>query len=220
MSPATDLQDRVLRELRFDPRVEASKIGVTATPNGTVTLTGTVNSYTEKLAAEEAAKRVAGVRAIANDIEVVLPGTSRRSDTAIAEAALNALKSRATPLDNIKVIVKNGWVTLEGEVEYYYQKQEAERAVSVLAGVTGVTNNIRVRPVPHTPKEEEVKKEIEDALIRSARLDARSITVEVRGTNVMLRGSVRSWAEREEAENAAWAVPGVLEVETRIEVTP
>jgi len=203
MSPATDLQDRVLRELRFDPRVEASKIGVTATPNGTVTLTGTVNSYTEKLAAEEAAKRVAGVRAIANDIEVALPGTSRRSDTAIAEAALNALKSRATPLDNIKVIVKNGWVTLEGEVEYYYQKQEAERAVSVLAGVTGVTNNIRVRPVPHTPKEEEVKKEIEDALIRSARLDARSITVEVRGTNVMLRGSVRSWAEREEAENAA-----------------
>ena len=220
MSPATDLQDRVLRELRFDPRVEASKIGVTATPNGTVTLTGTVNSYTEKLAAEEAAKRVAGVRAIANDIEVVLPGTSRRSDTAIAEAALNALKSRATPLDNIKVIVKNGWVTLEGEAEYYYQKQEAERAVSVLAGVTGVTNNIRVRPVPHTPKEEEVKKEIEDALIRSARLDARSITVEVRGTKVILRGSVRSWAEREEAENAAWAVPGVLEVENRIEVTP
>jgi osmotically-inducible protein OsmY len=220
MSPATDLQDRVLRELRFDPRVEASKIGVTATPNGTVTLTGTVNSYTEKLAAEEAAKRVAGVRAVANDIEVVLPGTSRRSDTAIAEAALNALKSRATPLDNIKVIVKNGWVTLEGEVEYYYQKQEAERAVSVLAGVTGVTNNIRVRPVPHTPKEEEVKKEIEDALIRSARLDARSITVEVRGTKVILRGSVRSWAEREEAENAAWAVPGVLEVENRIEVTP
>src|SRR5437763_1487398 len=116
MSPATNLQENVLRELRFDPRVDASKIGVTATPNGTVTLTGTANTYTEKLAAEEAAKRVAGVRAVANDIEVLIPGTSRRTDTDIAEAALSALRARATPLENIKVTVKNGWVTLEGEV--------------------------------------------------------------------------------------------------------
>jgi osmotically-inducible protein OsmY len=220
MSPAIDLQEQVLRELRFDPRVDASKIGVTARADGVVTLTGTVETYSEKLAAEEAAKRVAGVRAVANDIEVVIPGTARRSDTDIAERALSALRMRSTPLEKIKVIVKNGWVTLEGEVEYYYQKQEAERAVSALAGVTGVTNNIRVRPLAVPMKEEEIKKEIEDAFIRSAQLDAKNITVEVRGERVILRGKVRSWAEKDAAETAAWAVTGVREIENRLQVEP
>jgi osmotically-inducible protein OsmY len=219
MLPET-LQENVLRELRFDPRVDASKIGVTATEDGVITLVGTVNSYTEKLAAEEAAKRVFGVRAVANNIEVVIPGSLRRSDTDIAEAAVNALKARATPLDNIKVTVKNGWVTLEGEVDYYYQKQDAEKAISALAGVKGVTNNIRVRPLTRPVKAEEVKKEIEQALLRSAQLDARSINVRVMDSKAVLEGTVRSWAEVDEAESAAWSVPGILEVENRLNVVP
>lgn len=219
MLPET-LQENVLRELRFDPRVDASKIGVTATEDGVISLVGTVNSYTEKLAAEEAAKRVFGVRAVANNIEVVIPGSLRRSDTDIAEAAVNALKARATPLDNIKVTVKNGWVTLEGEVDYYYQKQDAEKAISALAGVKGVTNNIRVRPLTRPVKAEEVKKEIEQALLRSAQLDARSINVRVMDSKAVLEGTVRSWAEVDEAESAAWSVPGILEVENRLNVVP
>jgi osmotically-inducible protein OsmY len=218
MSPAISLQDEVLKELRFDPRLDASKIGVTVTPNGVVTLTGTVSTYMEKLAAEEAAKRVHGVRAVANDIEVVISGAGRRTDTEIAESALNAVKARSAPLDSIKVIVKNGWVTLEGEVDYYFQKQEAERAIAPLAGVKGVTNNIRVRPRP--VNQEEIKKQIEEALVRSARLDAQNITVRIEGSKAILEGSVRSWAEREEAENAAWAVPGILEVENNLRIVP
>lgn len=218
MSPATDLQESVLRELRFDPRVDAGKIGVTATPNGVVTLSGTVNTYMEKLAAEEAAKRVFGVRAIANDIEVVVEGAARRSDTDIAEAAVAALEARATPLGNVKVTVKDGWVTLEGEVEYYFQRKEAEQTVAPLASVKGVTNNIRVRPRPIT--EDEVRKQIKEALVRSARLDAQSITVRIESSKVILEGAVRSWAEREEAENAAWAVPGILQVENNLRIVP
>lgn len=220
MSPSLELQENVLRELRFDPRVDASKIGVIARADRIVTLAGTVDSYAEKLAAEEAAKRVRGVRAIANDIEVVIPGTARRSDTDIAERALSALTLRGAPLEKIKVIVKNGWVTLEGEVDYYFHKQEAEQAVSVLAGVTGVTNNIKVRPSETPLKEEDIKKQIEDAFLRSARLDANSITVEVKGSKVILRGTVRSWAEKDEAEDAAWSVLGIQQVENRIEVVP
>jgi osmotically-inducible protein OsmY len=200
--------------------VDATKIGVTATPEGVITLTGTVSTFGEKLAAEEAAKRVAGVRAVANDIEVVIPGSARRSDTDIAESAIQALMNRATPLDRVRVTVKKGWVTLEGEVDHYYQKGEAERIISTLPGVTGVTNNIRVRPLAHPAKEEEIKKQIEEALVRSAQIDAKNITVEIQGEKAILKGTVRSWAERDEAENAAYAVPGITEVENRLEVLP
>jgi osmotically-inducible protein OsmY len=118
------------------------------------------------------------------------------------------------------VTVKKGWVTLEGEVDHYYQKGEAERIVSTLPGVTGVTNNIRVRPLAHPVKEEEIRKQIEDALVRSAQIDAKNITVEIQGEKAILKGTVRSWAERDEAENAAYAVPGITEVENRLEVLP
>ena len=219
MSPAIDLQESVLRELRFDPRVDASKIGVTATANGIVTLTGSVSTYTEKVAAEQAAKRVNGVRAVANDIEVFISSAGQRRDSEIAEAALNALKARATPLGNIKITVQSGWVTLEGEVDNYFQKREAGQVISPLAGVKGVTNNIRVRPRPVT--EEDVRKQITDALVRSARLDARSITIPMEGSKVILEcAAVHSWAEKEEAENAAWAVPGVVEVENNLRIVP
>ena len=218
VSPAIDLQESVLKELRFDPRVDASKIGITTTADGIVTLTGSVGTFTEKLAAEEAAKRVQGVRAVVNNIEVFIKKSGRRSDTEIAESALTALRARSMPLESVKVTVTNGWVTLEGEVDYHFEKQEAERVISALAGVKGVTNKIQVRPQPM--KAEEVKKEIEEALIRSAQLDARGITVRVEDNKVILEGAVRSWAEREEAERAAWAVPGILEVDNSLRIVP
>jgi len=218
VSPAIDLQESVLEELRFDPRVDASKIGVTTTADGIVTLTGSVGTFTEKLAAEEAAKRVQGVRAVVNDIEVFIKKSGRRSDTEIAESALTALRARSMPLESVKVTVTNGWVTLEGEVDYHFEKQEAEQVISALAGVKGVTNKIQVRPQPM--KAEAVKKEIEEALIRSAQLDARGITVRVEDNKVILEGAVRSWAEREEAERAAWAVPGILEVDNSLRIVP
>jgi len=218
VSPAIDLQESVLEELRFDPRVDASKIGVTTTADGIVTLTGSVGTFTEKLAAEEAAKRVQGVRAVVNDIEVFIKKSGRRSDTEIAESALTALRARSMPLESVKVTVANGWVTLEGEVNYHFEKQEAEQVISALAGVKGVTNKIQVRPQPM--KAEAVKKEIEEALIRSAQLDARGITVRVEDNKVILEGAVRSWAEREEAERAAWAVPGILEVDNSLRIVP
>jgi osmotically-inducible protein OsmY len=213
----TQLQRDVLDELKWEPSVDAADIGVSV-KEGIVTLTGHVSSYAEKYAAERAAKRVYGVKAVANELDVKLPGSSRRTDEDIAAAAVGALRSNlAVPADKIKVTVSSGWVTLEGVVEWQYQKMAAESAVRYLPGVVGLSNQITVKP---RVSPGELKSKIEDALKRSAEMDARRITVEVEGSKVILRGTVRSWAEKEEAAREAWAAPGVTSVENLIVVAP
>jgi osmotically-inducible protein OsmY len=205
-----EIQSDVLAELRWDPSI-STEVGVTV-KNGVVTLTGTVDTIQKKWRAEEAAHRVTGVTAVANDIEVRMFG--HRTDADIAAAVKHALDwNTSIPLNKVHVTVDNGWVTLKGELEWQYQRQEAERVVRSLWGVKGVSNLISIKPAASPT---DLKKKIEAALVRSAEVDAERITVDVQGSKVTLKGRVRSWAERQEAERTAWLAPGVTSVDNQI----
>lgn len=210
-----DIQTEVLAELKWEPRVQAPEIGV-AVKDGVVTLTGWVDSYTKRWAAEDAAHRVRGVKAVANDIEVRLGTGGERPDTEIAAAAARALEWDALLVpERIDVTVSKGWITLRGTVDWHYKKQEAERAVRNLPGVKGVSNLIEVKSKMQPA---EIKRQVEQALVRTAQTDAEHISVEVNDGKVTLKGTVRAWVERQEAERAAWRAPGVVSVDNRITV--
>ena len=211
-----NLREDVLLELKWDPKISLASDIAVAVKDGVVTLSGFVPSFWEKDAAEKAVKRVYGVRGIANDIEVKL--FWQRTDPEIARDAVHELESHVSiPADRIKVTVEDGWVRLEGTVDWEYQKSLAQLAMKELKGVSGVTNKIQITPKASAA---EVKSKIEEALRRSAELDARRITVEIEGSTVKLYGSVSSWAERDEAERAAGSAPGTTMVENHILVNP
>ena len=217
MHTDSDIQRDVVAELNAEPNLKNKYVAV-GVRDGVVTLAGYVDSYADKWRAERVASRVKGVKAVVNELEVKLPSSSQRTDPEIARAAVNALQWNVlVPHDQIQVVVEHGWITLRGEVDWYYQREEAERAVRNITGVTGVSNLITVAAVP-TPSD--VKQRITDTLRRGAQFDAERITVEVVGHKAILKGTVRSYAESQDAERAARKAPGITEVENRLTVDP
>jgi osmotically-inducible protein OsmY len=217
MRTEQDIKKDVAQELLWAPDLDEKDIAVNVT-GGVVTLTGFVRSYLQKNAAESAAKRVLGVAALANDIEVRLPASDSEPDPDIARDAIAAIR-RELPLyaDKIKVLVDRGWITLEGVVEWQFQRENIESSMRHLRGVIGVSNLIAIKPrVAPT----EVKRLIGEAFHRNATVDAARITVDADGSTVTLRGKVRSWIEREEAQRTAWSAPGVAAVKNEIAVSP
>lgn len=209
------LQRDVLTQLEWEPGINAAQIAVTA-KDGVVTLSGSVDSYAQKLRAERATTRVRGVNGIANEIIVLIPEDAKRNDTEIAEAAVQALRwDTSIPEEQIVVTVRNGWVLLHGKVGCQYQRLAAAEDVGKLAGVRGVSNHIEIEaPIAR----DEIRKQIEDALKRSAEIASHQISVEANNGTATLRGNVRSWKEREEAEFAAWAAPGIVAVDNCLNV--
>lgn len=215
MKTDSQIQRDVMDELKWLPSLKASEIGV-AVKEGIVTLSGTVDSYSKKITAESAAKRIHGVRAVAEDIEVRLLPDSTKSDTDLAAVVLNALRLHAIVQDEkLQVKVDNGWVTLEGDADWGFQKAAAENAIEDLKGVKGVINNIKVVPQIGL---QDVKRQISLAFQRNATIDSEKIIVETSGDHVILKGTVRTLVEKKDAEKAAWAAPGVRLVENRLEV--
>jgi osmotically-inducible protein OsmY len=217
MRTDSEIQRDIEDELRWDPSLDNDDIAV-AVRDGVVTLAGYVKSFLDKWHAESVASKVKGVKAIANDLTVKLPSSSERPDPDIARAALDALKwNIAVPANRIRIKVDKGWVTLEGDVDWDFQREAAQRTVRSLTGVKGVTNliTVQVRPAPR-----DVKQKIKETLERSATIDAERVTVEVEGNKAILRGTVRSYAERRDAERAARNAPGITEVENNLMVDP
>jgi osmotically-inducible protein OsmY len=215
MKTDQEIQNDVMDELKWEPFLTASEIGV-AVKNGIVTLSGTVDRYAKKIAAETAAKKVNGVKAVAEDIEVKLGTSSKKNDTEIAEAAIIALKWHSAMQENkINISVENGWVTLEGDVDWEFQRNSAKYMVENLIGVVGITNNIKIKTVVAST---DVKRKIASAFHRSATVDSEKINITLEGPKVILSGKVRSFAEKKDAENAAWLAPGVNSIENKLEI--
>ena len=215
MKTDSQIQEDVMDQLKWEPFLNASQIGV-AVKNGIVTLSGQVDTYPKKLATENATKKIAGVKAIAEDIQIGVSPAYNKTDTEIAEAVVNALKWHTAVMEEkIKIKVENGNVRLEGEVEWEFQRKNAESAIENLTGVRSVMNLITVKPKVTASG---INQKITAAFERSATIDAGKITPEVIGSRVTLRGKVRSFAEKEDAENAAWFAPGVTSVDSRIEI--
>jgi osmotically-inducible protein OsmY len=213
MRATEELQADVVEELAWDPEVDASRIGVTASKEGAITLTGGVDSYAQKRVAEAIVKRVLGVHAVVNELDVLIAPKAKRDDASLADAAVRAIRWRSGAPKNIQVSVSHGWLKLEGEVEWEYQRRAAYNAVRDLEGVKGITNSIIIRP---KASPFEIKKKIREAFHRSAQLDADHVQVTAEGGKVTLRGTVTSLAEKEEAEKTAWSAQGVTVVDNRL----